>query len=92
MRLMRRRLRGLTIVLVLTVWAFAGLVTLTCVCCATMGASCPGLCASSPSVVSDLSRQVPLPVHVVHVHHASRPAIPLAKVPTPPPKFLSSTA
>ena len=49
---MRRRPPCFAIVLVFTLWAFAGLVTLTCGCCVLMGVTCPGVCASSPSELS----------------------------------------
>lgn len=86
---MRMRPRCLVTVLVLTMWALAGLITLTCSCCAVMGATCPSLCAAPPSVLSASSSAVLLPMDVLHLQLIPRPATPLGKVPTPPPKSLA---
>src|SRR4029450_4559521 len=57
---MRIRLHCLVTVLILTMWAFAGLMTWTCSCCALMGVTCPGLCASSSSVLPTPSYATPV--------------------------------
>ena len=89
---MRRRPPCFAIALVLTLWAFAGLVTLTCACCALMGGTCPGVCASSPSVLSTPSHDTSVSVHVVYVQPPCPPASVVVQVPTPPPKALSVSA
>ena len=89
---MRRRPPCFAIVLVFTLWAFAGLVTLTCGCCVLMGATCPGVCASSPSELSTPSHDTSVSVHVVYVQPPCPPASLVVQVPTPPPKALSVSA
>src|SRR5713101_9277340 len=89
---MRRRPPCFAIVLVLTLWAFAGLVTLTCACCALMGGACPGVCASSPSVLSTPSHDTSVSVHLVYMQPPSPPASPVVHIPTPPPKALFVSA
>ena len=89
---MCRRPPCVATVLVLTLWAFAGLVTLTCACCALMGGTCPGVCASSPSVLSTPSHDTSMSVHVVYVPPPCPPASRVVQVPTPPPKALSVSA
>ena len=85
---MRRRPPCFAIALVFTLWAFAGLVTLTCACCALMGGTCPGVCASSPSVLSTPSPETSVSVHLVYMQPPSPPASPVVHIPTPPPKPL----
>lgn len=83
---MGQRPPGFAIVLVLTLWAFAGLVTLTCACCVLMGGTCPGVCASSPSVLATPSPQTSVSGHLVYLHPPSPPVSPVVPIPTPPPK------
>jgi len=90
--LMRRHPQCLATVLVLTMWAFAGLITFTCGCCALMGVTCPGVCASSPSVLSTPSHDTPVSIHLVYVQPPPSPASPVVQVPTPPPKAPSVSA
>ena len=89
---MRKRLPCLAIMLVLTLWALAGLITLTCSCCAIMGVTCPSPCASSPSVLSTPSYDTPMSLHVLYVQSLCPRALPFVQVPTPPPKALSVSA
>ena len=71
---MRIRPHGLVTVLVLTMWACAGLMIWTCSCCALMGMTCPGLCTSSPSVLPTPSSHTSVPMYVVSVQpHYSMP-------------------
>ena len=89
---MHRRPQCLAIVLVLTLWTFAGLMTFTCGCCVLMGSTCPGVCASSPSVLATSSSSMPVSLSLVYVHPFVPPASPVVQVPTPPPKALSVSA
>src|SRR5713101_9882605 len=77
---MRRRPPCFAIVLVFTLWAFAGLVTLTCGCCALMGVTCPGVCASSPSELSTPPHDTPVPIRAMYVQPPSPPASPVVQV------------
>ncbi len=76
-------------ILTVTLWAMAALVSLSCTCCVSMGSSCPGVCATSPSVVSDRVVSVPLPV--TRLVLCTMPCLlhPCTPVPTPPPEFLA---
>ena len=89
---MRIRPHGLVTVLVLTMWACAGLMIWTCSCCALMGMTCPGLCTSSPSVLPTPSSHTSVPMYVVSVQPPLLHASPVVQVPTPPPKALSVSA
>ena len=73
---MHRRPQCFAIVLVLTLWTFAGLVTLTCGCCVLMGGTCPGVCASSPSVLATPSSSTSVSVTLVYVHPPCASCIP----------------
>jgi hypothetical protein len=89
---MGRRPHCLAIVLVLTLWASAGLVTLTCACCVLMGGACPGVCASSPSVLATPSCLTSVSVHLVSMPPSCPPTSRVVQVPTPPPKALFVSA
>ena len=89
---MRIRPQYVVTVLVLIMWAFAGLMIWTCGCCALMGMTCPSLCASSPSVLPTPSYHTPVSMYAVYVQPPLLPASPVVQVPTPPPKALSVSA
>ena len=81
--------RRLIVILTVTLWAMAALVSLSCTCCVSMGSSCPGVCAASPSVVVD--RVVSRPLPVARLVLSALPCLlpPCTPVPTPPPRALA---
>jgi len=89
---MCRRPQYLVVVLLLTMWASAGFITWTCSCCLLMGVTCPGVCATAPSVLASPSYRTPGLVQAVYMQLPLPPPSPVLQVPTPPPKALSISA